>query len=177
MLYNTIVGGSSDGINVVTGNATVQIMIGNLITDNTSAGINMVSTANGAFASNTRLRDNGSTYGNAGDWLTATKYGDVTSGAGTSDYVNSAGNNYNLIFTSPAIIAGSPLYADIGALQAPTPTATATSTPTNTPTPTPSATFTPTATPCTVCANTPTPTPTATSTPTATVEVSYGFTQ
>lgn len=176
IMYNTVVGGSSDGINVVTGNATVQILIGNMTTDNTGAGVNMVSTANGAFASNTRLRDNGSTYGTAGDWLTATKYDDVTSGAGTSDYIGGSGSSgdYRLLPTSPGVAKGNPLFAAIGALQNATPTATPSSTPT--PTATATASFTPCApTPTATATFTPTPTATSTSTPTpsATATASY----
>jgi hypothetical protein len=116
-LYNTIVGGGADGINIITGTTTTSLIIGNMITDNTGDGIDMVSSANAAFTSNNRFRDNASTYNNAGDWITSTKYDDVTSGVGTSDYVNAAGNDYRLIATSPAKGAGNPLYLDIGALQ------------------------------------------------------------
>lgn len=133
VLDNTIVGGGADGINLLTGTTATQILIGNIITDNTGDGIDMVSTANAAYASNNRTRDNATAYNNAGDWLTATKYNDVTTDTGgpETDYVNSAGNDYNLIWGSPARGAGNPLYADIGALQAPTPTPTPT--PTSTP--------------------------------------------
>jgi hypothetical protein len=169
VLYNTIVGGSADGINVITASTVSQIFIGNMITDNTGDGIDMVSTANAAFVSNNRFRDNANTYNNAGNWITSTSYDEVTSGAGTSDYVNAAGNDYNLKWSSPGRGAGSPLYADIGALQAPTPTPTATATFTPTATATATSTFTPTATATasfTPCA--PTPGPTATATPTMT---------
>lgn len=144
LLFNTIVGGGADGINIVTGTTTLQCAIGNISTDNTGDGIDLTQTSIAMFAAYNRLRDNANAYNNAGDWLTATKYGDVTSGAGTSDYVNAGSNNYNLIPTSPAIGVAQPLYLDMGALQAqcgvvaptPTPTATATATPTVTPTPT-----------------------------------------
>jgi hypothetical protein len=166
---NTIVAGGADGINIATGSTFLQCFVNNMITDNTGDGIDMVSTSNAAFVSNNRFRDNANTYNNAGDWITSTKYDDVTSGAGTSDYVNAAGNDYNLKWSSPGRGAGSPLYADIGALQAPTPTPTATATFTPTATATATATFTPTATATasfTPCA--PTPGPTATATPTMT---------
>jgi cell division septation protein DedD len=182
IIGNTIVGGGADGINIITANTFVQFLVNNMITDNAGDGIDMVSTSNGAFAMNNRFRDNANTYNNAGDWITATKYNDVTSGAGTSDYVNAGGNNYNLIWTSPGRGAGSPLYADIGALQAPTPTATPVATPTATSTPTPTATATASFTPCAptpgpTATSTPTPTATATVTPTPTapIEMSYGF--
>jgi hypothetical protein len=142
VLYNTIVSNTADGIHEDTGNGALGTIIGNMITDNTGDGIDMVSTANAAFTANNRFRDNASTYNNAGDWITATSYNDITSGAGTSDYVNSAGNNYNLIYTSPGFHAGKPAFESLGALEPPTPTptatatATATATPTNTPTPT-----------------------------------------
>jgi hypothetical protein len=169
IMGNTIVSNGGDGINLVTGTTSTNIFIDNMITDNTGDGIDMVSTANAAFVANNRFRDNANTYNNAGDWITATKYNDVTSGAGTSDYVNAAGNDYNLKWSSPGRGAGSPLYADIGALQAPTPTPTATATFTPTATATATSTFTPTATATasfTPCA--PTPGPTATATPTMT---------
>lgn len=162
VLYNTIVGGGADGINVVTSTTQNQLLVGNQITDNTGDGINMVSTSNGAFAANNRFRDNASTYNNFGDWITATSYNDVTTDTGgpETDYMNFSGNDYNLIWESPARGAGNPLYADIGALQAPTPTATPSVTPTPTFTPTPTATATASFTPCA-----PTPTATATATP------------
>ena len=119
VMYNTIVGSTTDGINVVTGLGSSGIIIGNMSTDNTGDGIDMVSTANAAFASNNRTRDNATGYNNAGDWLTATKYNDVTTDTGgpETDYVNSGGNDYRLIRSSPATGAGNPLYLDIGALQ------------------------------------------------------------
>jgi hypothetical protein len=196
ILYNTIVGGSADGINIVTGNTASQLIIGNMITDNTGNGLNMVSTSNAAFTSNNRYRDNGTNIANGGDWITSTGYNAVTSGNGTSDYWNAGSNDYRLLWSSPAIGAGSPLYADIGALQAPTPTPTPTATATATATSTATATFTPTATatasftpcaptPANTPTATPTSTPTATSTPTSTptpsatppIETSYGYGQ
>jgi hypothetical protein len=101
--------------------------MGNMITDNTGDGIDMVSTSNAAFASNNRTRSNANGYNNAGDWLTATKYDDVTTaGAASTDYVNSGSNDYTLILTSPATATGNPKYLDIGALQAPIPSTSAT---------------------------------------------------
>ena len=179
VIYNTVVGGGADAIQVVTGNASVQIIGGNMLTDNASgAGINMVNTSNGAFTFNNRFRDNnGTTYATPGLWISGTSYNDVTTDTGgpETDYVNSAGNDYNLIWGSPARGAGNPLFADIGALQAPTPTptATATATPTATATSTATSTATATATPsatvnCAAVCPTATPTPTATWTPTVT---------
>ncbi len=119
VLYNTIVGGGADGINVVTGTTTTNILIGNMITDNTGDGIDMVSTSNGAYVANNRFRDNANTYNNAGNWITATSYNDVTvdTGGPSTDYVASGSNDYNLIYASPATSAGNPAFADIGALQ------------------------------------------------------------
>lgn len=171
ILYNTIVGGGADGINILTGTTASYLIMGNMITDNTGNGLNMVSTSNAAFTSNNRYRDNGTNIANGGDWITATKYDDVTSGNGTSDYWNSGSNDYRLLWSSPAVGSGNPLYADIGALQAPTPTPTPTATATATATSTATATFTPTATATasfTPCAPTPGPTPTATPTLTPT---------
>ncbi len=119
ILFNTIVGGGSDGINIITGNTVLQCIVGNMITDNTGDGIDMVSTSNAAFAAYNRTRDNANGYANAGDWLTATKYGDVTTdtGGASTDYTDSGANDYSLIAASPATSAGIPAYASIGALQ------------------------------------------------------------
>ncbi len=119
VLYNTIVGGGADGINVITASSVPNIFIGNMITDNTGDGIDMVSTANAAYLSNLRTRDNLSGTNNAGDWITATNYDAVTTDTGgpETDYVASGSNDYRLIAASPAVGAGNPLYAAIGALQ------------------------------------------------------------
>ncbi len=119
VLYNTVVGGGADAINVITATTVTNILVGNMITDNTGDGIDMVSTSNGAFVSNNRFRDNANTYNNAGNWITATSYNDVTvdTGGPSTDYVSSGSNDYNLIYASPATSAGNPAYADIGALQ------------------------------------------------------------
>ncbi len=178
---NTIVGGGADGINVLTGTVHLQFIGNNMITDNTGDAIDFVNTTNGGVTFNQRTRDNATACNNCGDWLTATNYDSVTTDTGgpETDYV-SAGTpnfNYQLIYGSPATNVGTPLYADIGALQyqdlptpTPTPTATATATFTPTPVPTCTATATPTATPTptATATNTPTPTATATSTPTPT---------
>ncbi len=173
IMCNTIVGNGADAINILTGTTILQFIYGNIITDNTGDGVDMVSTSNGAFSAYNRFRDNATTYNNAGDWITATSFGDVTSGTGTSDYIGGSGSSgdYRLLATSPAVNASQPLYAAMGALQlqyvpTPTPTPTATLTPTSTPTPTFTPTATATFTPVPTC--TYTPTATATFTPTAT---------
>ncbi len=112
---NTLVGGGADAINIITGTTGLQCIINNMLTDNTGNGINMVSTSNGAFSAYNRTRGNAAGYAHAGDWSTATKYSDVTSGSGT-DYVNSGSNDYRLLYSSPAHGAGWFPYADIGAL-------------------------------------------------------------
>ncbi len=118
-LFNTIVGGGADGINIITASTGSQLLVGNMITDNTGDGIDMVSTANAAFTSNIRTRDNANAYANQGDWITATNYAPVTTDTGgpETDYVASGSNDYRLILASPATNAGLPLYASIGALQ------------------------------------------------------------
>ncbi len=116
---NTIYGCTGDGINIITATTTLQHIMGNMITDCTGDGIDMVSTSNGAFTANNRTRDNANGYNNAGDWITATSYGDVASGTtGTSadDYVN-PGTDFSLLHTSASTNANQPLYASIGALQ------------------------------------------------------------
>ncbi len=185
VLYNTLVGGSIDGFHIDTGNGALAMIVGNMLTDNTGDGIDMVSTGNAAFTAYNRFRDNANTYANAGDWITATNYGAITSGAGTSDYVGGSGSSgdYRLLYTSPGFHAGQPAYASLGALEpatpTPTPTATATATSTATATATTTATATATFTPtpsatvncpvvCPTATATPTLTPTATATATAT---------
>ena len=116
---NTIVGCGGDGINVITGLTGLGFITGNMVTDNTGDGIDMVSTSNPTFAAHNRTRDNAAGYANTGDWLTATKYGDVTTdtGGASTDYTDSGANDYSLIAASPATSAGIPAYASIGALQ------------------------------------------------------------
>lgn len=118
-LFNTIVGGGTDGFNQITATTRMQVLIGNMITDNTGDGIDMVSTANPAFVANLRTRDNATSINNGGDWISATNYNVVTTDTGgpETDYVNSASNDYRLVSTSPAVGAGVPLYSSIGALQ------------------------------------------------------------
>ncbi len=120
MYGNTIVGGTGDAINILTGTTGLQCIVNNLLTDNTGAAINMVSTANAAFTGYNRTRDNaGGALANGGDWNTATTYAHVTTDTGgpETDYVASGSNDYRLIAPSPAAGAGFLPYADIGALQ------------------------------------------------------------
>ncbi len=119
-LYNTIVGGGADGVNILTGTTATNIFIGHMITDNTGDGIDMVSTANAAYVSNLRTRDNATSINNGGDWITATNYDAVTTDTGgpETDYTNSGGNDYSLLPYSPAVQAGNPFYLDVGGLQA-----------------------------------------------------------
>lgn len=118
---NTIVGNVGDGINILTGGTTLNATIsGNMITDNGGFGINMVSTGNAAQIINNRFRDNTSgNIGNSGGYTTATTKGSVTSGNGTTDYVNAAGGDYSLVPTSPAANAAFPYAASMGAYQLP----------------------------------------------------------
>lgn len=124
---NTVVGGTVEGISLVTALTTLQCIVNNLVTDNTTYGIEFTSTSNGGFTAYNRYRDNttANTH-NAGDWQTATAYGDVTSGNGTTDYVSAGTNDYTLIPTSPAIGAGWFRYEDIGAIDPVRVTATST---------------------------------------------------
>lgn len=117
---NTIVGGTTDGIDVVTGTTVFQCALNNMITDNGGYGIDGVSAANAIFAAYNRTRDNTSGADNlATDWLAATKYGQVTTdtGGAETDYVNAGSNDYTLVSGSPAKGAGWWPYRDIGALQ------------------------------------------------------------
>lgn len=115
---NTITGFTGDGVNLITGFTGMLCLTGNCITDNGGFGLNGVSTANAIFDAYNRYRDNTSGNTNsATGWLAATSYGDVTSGNGTSDYINAAGNDYRLKSTSPAVGAAIPAYDSMGALQ------------------------------------------------------------
>lgn len=117
---NTIVGGSGDGIDVVTGTTVLQCIVNNCITDNGGYGIDGVSAGNAIFAAYQRTRDNTSGADNlATDWLAATKYGQVTTDTGgpETDYTNSGSFDYTLITTSPAFRAGWWSYRNIGAYQ------------------------------------------------------------
>lgn len=117
---NTFVKGDADGINIITGATMMQFICDNILTDNGGFGINMVSTSNAGFIAHNRTRDNTSGgIGNGGDWITATSYGEVTTDGGgpETDYVDESTDNYNLVDSSPAVAAGLPYPAAIGALQ------------------------------------------------------------
>jgi hypothetical protein len=116
---NTIVVGTGDAIDVITGTTGLQCIVNNLITDNAGNGIDMVSAANAGFLAYNRLRDNGTAINSGTDWVAATSYGHVTTDTGgpETDYTNSGGNDYSLIPASPAKGAGWFAFASIGALQ------------------------------------------------------------
>jgi len=117
--FNTIPGGTTNGIDIVTGNTALNFIVGNMVTDNGGIGVDFNSTAVAAFVGYNRTRDNtGGAYDPVTDWLTATNYGAVTSGSGSSsDYADFGAQDYNLIDASPAVEAGIPAFASIGALQ------------------------------------------------------------
>lgn len=116
---NTIVGGGSDGVDVITGTTVLQFVANCMITDNSGNGVDGVSAANAIFAAYNRTRDNAAAYNSATDWLAATRYGDVTTDTGgpETDYADGGSDDYSLIGTSPAKGAGWWPYRDIGALQ------------------------------------------------------------
>ncbi len=92
----------------------------NMITDCGGYGVNMVSTSNPGQLLYNRFRDNTSgNIGNASAAVLAGEIGSVTSGAGVGDYTNAAGGDYTLISTSPAVNAGIPYAASMGAFQLP----------------------------------------------------------
>lgn len=115
----TIVGNTSDGIQTPT--LTTQVVIGdNMITDNGGYGINLNAAGSSAVLFNNRTRDNTLGAINGGtNYVNATNYGAVTTDTGgpETDYVNSGGNDYNLIAGSPAVSVALPLYSSMGALQ------------------------------------------------------------
>ncbi len=119
---NTIVGCTGDGINYVTASTGLQYVVGNMITDNSGDGIDMTQTTMAAFVAYNRLRDNANSFANAGDWITATSYGQASTDTGTTgttatDYTNYGGNIFSLINTSPATSASQPPSASAGAFQ------------------------------------------------------------
>lgn len=120
IVLNSLVGGSADAIDIVTGNTVLQCIIGNMITDNAGYGIDLNNAAVAAFLAYNRTRDNtlGATH-LGDDWVAATSFGHVTTDTGgpETDYQDSAGNDYRLIGASPAKAAGVPQHLDIGALQ------------------------------------------------------------
>ena len=119
-LDNTVVGCAGDGINIVSGATGLQFMAGNMFTDQTGVGIDMVSAANAGFLAYNRLRDNSSSINSGTDWVTATSYGHQdtgTTGTTATDYVDYAGNDFRLVPTSPATSANLPAKGSIGALQ------------------------------------------------------------
>jgi hypothetical protein len=115
---NTIANISGDGINIVTG-TTAQSLIGmNMITDCGGYGVNMVSTSSPGQIIHNRFRDNTSgNVGNASAEVLALMLGNVTSGNGTTDYVNAAGGDYTLLLSSPAVAAGLLYPTSMGAYQ------------------------------------------------------------
>jgi hypothetical protein len=129
ILGNTIVSNGGDAIRVVTGTTVTHHIWNNCITDNTGAAVNAISTGNSVVLGYNRYRDNaGGNIVSGGDWTTVTDYGAVTTDTGgpETDYVNAAGNDYRLIATSPAVAAGIPASASIGALQRPASASTGT---------------------------------------------------
>ncbi len=120
IINNTIVGGGSDGINVVTATTGLQCIVNNIITDNTGIGINMVSVANTGFLAYNRTRDNsGGAISSGTDWVAATTYAHVTTDTGgpETDYVASGSNDYRLLAASPATNTGWLPLSDIGGIQ------------------------------------------------------------
>jgi len=105
-----------------TSTTTIQRVIGNMITDNTGDGIEMTGVALSGVLAFNRLRDNANSINNGGDWITATSYEQAllntgTTGDTSTDYVNYATQDFNLVRTSPATSASTPKYMSVGALQ------------------------------------------------------------
>jgi hypothetical protein len=119
----TLVGGSSDGVDIITAHARTNFLVGNLITDHGAYGIYAADAAAGVFAINNRLdRNNGGgtglDVGGATDWLSAfSGHNDTTSITQANEYESAAGDDYRLKSGSPARQIGLPLYMDVGALQ------------------------------------------------------------
>ena len=118
---NTIIGCTGDGIF----NANTSYLgriVGNMITDNAGDGIDMAATTYGVLLAFNRLRDNATSVNFKGDWANATSYGQAlldtgTTGDTSTDYVNYAVQDFNLVRTSPATSASVPKFMSVGALQ------------------------------------------------------------
>lgn len=120
VVFNTVVSGTGDGIDVVANSTVSHFIAGNMITDNGGIGVDMNTAAGAAFLAYDRTRDNVGGATNLGtDWIGATSYGNVTTDTGgpSTDYVDSASDDFRLIAASPATSAGLPEEASIGALQ------------------------------------------------------------
>lgn len=118
--YNTVYGCAGDGINFITGSTGLQCVTGNMLTDNGGYAVDFNSASVAGFVAYNRTRDNTSGAYNLGtDWVAATSYGNVTTdtGGASTDYVDAAGGDFNLIAASPATSASIPQYASMGALQ------------------------------------------------------------
>lgn len=115
----TIVGGTTDGITFLTGLVNANYVVNCMITDNGGYGIN--GTDAGALVFNSFNRFRGNTSGNINNATAATNAssdGNQTTGSGTSsDYVNYASNDFNLISTSVAVGNAWPAPSSMGALQ------------------------------------------------------------
>lgn len=120
IIYNTIVGNATSGIDMVA-QSVLNLVMGNMLTDNGAYAGNFGGAASAFATLYNRTRDNTSgTYNNAADWISATSFSEVTTdtGGATSDYVDPASNDYTLDALSPAIGMSIPLFASMGALQA-----------------------------------------------------------
>lgn len=118
--YNTVYGCTGDGIDIITGTTPLQLVVGNMITDNGGWAVDFNSSAVAGYVMFNRTRDNTSgAYNLATDWVVATSTGNVTTdtGGASTDYVDAGGLDFSLIRLSPATSAGLPAYSSIGALQ------------------------------------------------------------
>ncbi len=122
ILNNTIYGCATDGIALTAATTGQNLIMGNMITDNTGDGIDLGSTATPAISCYNRTRDNANAYANAGDWITATQYGETsintgTTGTSSDDYADPTNGDFTVPFASVATNANYPVYATCGALQ------------------------------------------------------------
>lgn len=123
-LFNNTITGWQDGIYLSSTQDRMPMIWGNMVTDNSGYAIN--GSSNGmAYIGPNRVRDN--TSGtivsgiNSSNWLSVGRFWPLTTtGSGTSDYVNAASGDYNLVGTSPALDTSYPKYGDFGAYHAQT---------------------------------------------------------
>jgi hypothetical protein len=119
IMGNTIYGGKGIGFKDVAF-TVLSVIVNNHVTDNADWGIvNLNASGSPILLAHNRTRDtsSGAVSWN-GDWDNATMWNHVTTDTGgpETDYVNAAGNNFNLISGAPGLETGD-MGCDIGALQ------------------------------------------------------------
>ncbi len=103
-IHQNTIAFNTTGITLPSGMTSLQDVIGNMITDNTTTGLECGSTATAVSLQYNRLVRNGTAIANGGDWVTATQQGNNTTAG--NDYVAPTTNDFRLLLTSPANTGG-----------------------------------------------------------------------